>query len=101
MTNHLFREVLDGTIPLPARRTREDRILDVIWQTVAVTGAAFEEMAEVIRKVTEALQAANIIETPPPNGPRERALWARQRRNTGPAPANLTQRGRVTHYKTM
>lgn len=36
--------------------------------------------------VTDFLRANGVIPPPPPTDPRERSLWLRQNRNTGPRP---------------
>ena len=95
MTNQLFREVLEGRIPLPAK-PKPPTLAEAFE-------SAWKNIAESFQNVLEAFQPLMkfaLIATAPPTDPRELALWNLNNRNTGPAPDNLAKRGRVTHYKT-
>ena len=99
MTNQLFREVLDGRIPLPAKPsppTLAD-VFDSAWKNIT---DSFQNVLEAFQPLMESLQESGLIATAPPTDPREFALWNIKNRNTGPALDNLAKRGRVTHYKT-
>ena len=61
---------------------------------------AMGETADSVHRFIESLQCADVILTPAPTDPRERALWAKQNRGTGPAPDSLRKRGRTTRYQT-
>lgn len=49
-----------------------------------VFGEAARRMSEAVKKIGPVLDKAGLIPDEPPTDPRERALWARQHRNTGP-----------------
>lgn len=46
---------------------------------------AWRNIAEAVRPFAEHLERSGVLEEQPPEDPRERALWLRQHRNTGPA----------------
>lgn len=56
------------------------------WEGVAQQVAAiWSEIAEQLRPVVDQLERSGFLKEQSPADPRERALWLRQRRNTGPA----------------
>ena len=99
MTNQLFREVLDGRIPLPAKPKPPTlaEAFESAWERLA---ESFQAASKAFRPFMKSLQDVGLIATAPPTDPREFALWNIKNRNTGPALDNLAKRGRVTHYKT-
>lgn len=99
MTNQLFREVLEGRIPLPVKPNPPAPILLDEWQMQALRNifhsAAFQDFME-------PLVAAGIVTLPLPTEPRARALAAKQRQGHGP-PTSGSWRGneRNTKYRSQ
>lgn len=98
MTNDLFRDLLDGKIPMPPK-PKPPTFGEALQGICDLVGGIFRDIAAAYQPLIETLQEAGAIPTPPPADPRERALWMRDHRNTGPAPEPLRTRGRVTGYK--
>lgn len=74
----------------PAR----DQIIDQITQSARRLAAAFRGFAIAVQPIAAHLHAAAASESPEvPTDPRERALWVRQHRNTGPAATPFAHRG--------
>lgn len=98
--------VLITTTPAPFRQALasiavygfEQAEREAIWQltlqrAAAEMGRSLSELGKTIERVAEALRDAGIVAETPPTEPRERALWARRNRGTGPAtPAAWHQR---------
>lgn len=110
VTNQLFREVLEGLIPFPRKRTGgRTRIVFIppgrtIWHADAPTVAELNAGVDISHVVTIAGWDSWAKDHPvwpnePELDPRARALAAKQSRNTGPAATPLRVRGRNTHYK--
>lgn len=99
MTNDLFRDLLDGRIPMPSK-PKPPTIGDAFQSIFNMVGDVAREIAAAYQPLIESLQDLGLIETPQPADPRERALWAQLHRGTGPAPDPLRNRGRVNRYKT-
>lgn len=105
-TNDLFRDLLEGRIVV---RTQDERIREAATKLVQAAGIAFTDAADMLTRFTEtiALTAPQIkmlgkalgIPEQPPHDPRERALWAKRNRGTGPNATPLRVRGRTTHYR--
>ena len=98
-TNDLFRDYLDGLIPMPAK-PKPPTLAEAaqgIWDAFT---DVFQQLAEAVQPTIKALQDLGVITTPPPTDPRERALWTQLHRGTGPAPEPLRTRGRNNHYRT-
>lgn len=52
-----------------------------------------DAVAHVVNTVRDAMRGANLLPEDPPTDPKERALWLKQRRNTGPEkPKNWRKR---------
>ena len=64
-----------------------------------IFAAAFQGVVDDVAATVEALGRWNLIAEPPPADPRERALWAKQNRGTGPKPDSLRKRGRTVNYR--
>lgn len=97
-TNDLFRDYLDGQIPMPAKP--KPPTLEEAFQNFADSvGASFRNIFNAFQPIIKGLQDIGVIESPPPTDQRERALWAAMNRGTGPTPEPLRNRGRVNRYK--
>ena len=72
--------------PEQRERMRESmqRLTDHMHITFQASAAAFARAAEALRPALAQLRESGLIPEEPPSDPRERALWARQHRGTGP-----------------
>lgn len=98
MTNDLFRDLLDGRIPMPSK-PKPPTIADAFQAIFDMVGDVVREIVAAYQPLIESLQDLGVIATPPPTDPRARALWAKQQQGHGPAVTPLRVRGRTTHYK--
>lgn len=80
-TNDLFRDLLDGRIPMPRRRIKPGFYF--------LPAGSFDPAAPTMSDLTKAIA-----------DPRTIALTTKAHRNTGPAPEPLRTRGRNNHYRT-
>lgn len=102
-TNDLFRDLLDGRIPMPVKPKGG------VWIAPAGTPLNVSDMTgwinissmvvftgfnEFVRGYLNEPVAAE------PASPRTNALHAKQSRGTGPTPEPLRTRGRNNHYRT-
>lgn len=97
MTNHLFREVLDGKIPVPPKRPAS--IPHQEWQFQALRNIwgpdAFQDAIGSLIK-------AGIVTLPLPTEPRARALAVKSARGKGPQPpAGWRGKERNTKYRSQ
>lgn len=97
-TNNLFRDLLDGRIPVPAK-PKPPTVADAFQLLANIVTEAFRDISAAFQPLVESLQDLGVIEPPPPTDPREFALWHKQQRGTGPNATPLRVRGRTTHYK--
>lgn len=98
MTNDLFRDLLEGKIPLPSK-PKPPTIADAFQSIFNMVTDVYREIAAAYQPLIETLQDIGVIATPPPSDPRARALWAKQQQGHGPAMTPLRVRGRTAHYK--
>ena len=57
----------------------------VLQRAAAEMGYSLSELGKTIERVAEALRDAGLVAVEQPTDPRERALWARRNKGTGPA----------------
>jgi hypothetical protein len=78
-----------------SRLTAEDlaRVNDSIRKTLEGMVKAAADAAESLQPFIDNLREAGLLDEEPPTDPKARALWMKQRRNTGPTtPKNWRKR---------
>lgn len=81
MTNDLFRDLLEGRIPMARKRIKPGLYF--------LPAGSFDPAAPTMNDLTKAIA-----------DPRTIALTNKAHRSTGPAPEPLRTRGRNNHYRT-
>lgn len=115
MTNDLMRDLIENRIPGHETPTAVWAVITPVvpeWSKPPEPDAYadwFQQIqADINRAYENLLHAAmgagrtthfTAMQPQPPTDSRERALWAKQQRGTGPGVGALKERGRVTKYK--
>ncbi|AIY01198.1 hypothetical protein ART_1599 [Arthrobacter sp. PAMC 25486] len=115
MTNQLFRDLLEGRIPMPAKP--KDALIPfdhhafnrAVTDVAKVSGWPYQYAADLLmRFVKDCPDVGHVhmsiggdwdTKPNPPTDPRARALWAKEQRGNGPAVESLRVRGRNNRYK--
>lgn len=118
-TNNLFRDLLDGRIPVarkrlkpgiyflpnlkdptaPTMRELQQGVRINIATTIDDFGAAMRQVGAAAQTAGTTIQELADAYAWTPEDQMAKALQAQQNRNTGPAATPLRVRGRNTHYK--